>query len=124
MESTLTLMGLGMPTLQAIKVGQAVVPLTGVGTAQAGGTAISDLADVVLATTAASQTAFVLPAASAPGHECTVYNLTSTTALVFPDVGGTIDAGTVNASVNVLGVPGARRFIKTSSLTWISMVTA
>ena len=124
MESPLTLMGLGMPTLQAIKVGQAVVPLTGVGTAQAGGTAISDLADIVLATTAASQTAFVLPAASAPGHEVTVYVLTSTTALVFPDLGGTIDAGTVNASVNVLGAPGARRFIKTSSLTWISMVTA
>jgi hypothetical protein len=124
MESPLTLMGLGMPVLQAQRVGQAVVPLTGVGTAQAGGTAISDLADIVLGTTAASQTAFVLPAASSPGHELTFYNLTSTTALIFPDLGGTIDAGSVNASVNVTGVPAARRFIKTASLTWISMLTA
>jgi hypothetical protein len=124
MESAGTLLGLGMPALMARKVGHLVTPLTGATTAQATGTAIPDSAGLVIATSASGQTALVLPATAAIGHEVTVYALTdATTALVFPEVGGTIDAGSTNASVNVAQVK-ARRFIKTASLTWISMLTA
>ena len=122
MESSATLEGTGMPGAQAQAVGHVIASLSGAGTTQPTATAIGN-ATFVIATAASSQTAFVLPVV-APGHEVTVVNTSGTTALIFPDTLSTIDAGTpTTGSVSIL-TKVARRFIRTGTTTWISMLTA
>ena len=122
MESAATLEGTGMPGIQAQAIGHVIAALTAAGTAAGTATAIGTNT-VCLVTTAASQTGVILPLCAA-GHEVLVYNLSSTTAVVFPDTLSTIDAGTpTTGSVTVLQKV-ARRFIRTGATTWISMLTA
>ena len=124
MESAITLGGCGMPEAQASAIGHTIMTIAGIGTTQPTAAPILGIATLVSATTTTSQTAFVLPASSAPGHEVLVYCFSSTTALVFPDTGSTIDAGTATTGDVTIATKVARRFIKTSSTTWISMLTA
>jgi hypothetical protein len=123
MESAATLMGLGLPGALAQALGDTQSTIAGTGTAQTGGAAIGATVTFVSATTASSQTAFVLPAGAAPGHTVKVNNSSTTTALVYPDVGGTIDGGSPNASVSI-ATKVTRNFTKTASLTWVSQLTA
>ncbi len=74
-----------------------VTAVTAVGTTQSGGAALRSGVNVLTST--AGQTAAVLPANAAGPLYVRVTG--GTTATVFPPVGGSIDGGTVNTSVNV-----------------------
>jgi hypothetical protein len=65
----------------------------------------------------------LLPSDAAIGDEIHAYTVSSTTALVFPEVGAAIDGGSANASVNVAQAK-RRVFTKTANLTWVSALSA
>lgn len=116
--------GLGLPMELANRVGySALTSLTGVGTAQVGGTAIPNFTNNVSTVTAGGATAFVLPALAELEVPYFVYNPSATTALVFPHVGGSINAAATNASVNIATLL-ARVFIRKSANVWISFLAA
>jgi hypothetical protein len=112
------LMGLGLAPALANLMGDQVSTVAGVGTAQAGAAALGT--SITLLTTAASQTAFVLPAAAQLLNGYLVSNTSATTALIFPPTGGAIDQGSANASVSV-AQNKTRILIRTSANVWISL---
>ncbi len=114
-----TLLGAGLSAQLARLLGVLIGTLAGTGTTQGAAQAIDDLT-CVLATTAASQTAFVMKAGKPIGHRVEFYCTTATTALVFPESGATIDGGSANASVSVAQNKG-RIFRKIAALTWVSV---
>jgi hypothetical protein len=73
--------------------------ITAASTAQATGTALSGFQNVV--TTAAGETAVVLPATHAVGSPIVVRVTSATAGLLFPPVGGAINGGSTNASFSV-----------------------
>lgn len=118
------LMGVGMDSEQALRLGtSALTTIAGVGTAQVGGAAIPKLVNNVLATTSGGQTALVLPVTAEIGAPYYVTNSTATAAIVFPPVGGAINAAGANASVSI-ATDLARVFIRLTSTRWISFLTA
>jgi len=124
MSLSTDLMGVGMPSEQAIRLGtSALTTIAGVGTAQSGGAAIPVLVNNVLATTAGGATAFVLPSTAEIDVPYSVVNSSATTALVYPPTSGTINAAAADASVSIAQNLG-RIFIRKSSTRWISFLTA
>lgn len=124
MALAVDLMGVGLPQEQATRLGtSALTTIAGVGTAQSGAAAIPESVNNVLATTAGGATAFVLPSTAAIDDAYSVVNSSSTTALVFPPSGGSINAASADASVTVAQNLG-RIFIRKSSTRWISFLTA
>lgn len=124
MSLAVDLMGLGMPQQQAVRLGEsALTTIAGVGTAQSGAAAVPAGTNDVLATTSGGQTAFVLPSLAPLGFPYTVTNSSSTAALVFPPVGGAINAASTDASVSI-AQNLARVFIRKSTTRWISFLTA
>ena len=117
MAATAKLIGLGMPPALAKQVGTTVQTLAGVGTAQTGAKAIT--VNYALLTTSGGATAFVLSDTWAIGDSVTVCNTSSTAALIYPNSGSAIDAGSTDASVSV-AQNESRAFTKTSSTTWRS----
>lgn len=118
------LMGLGIPHGPANRLGcSALTSLTGVGTAQVGGTAIPEGTTNVSTVTAGGATAFVLPASAELEVPYFVYNPSATTALVFPPSGGAINAAGANASVGI-AVNLSRIFIRKSTNVWQSYLAA
>lgn len=115
------LAGIGLAPEQALRLGYTPSTLAGVGTAQSGGAAIST--NYITATTDTGQTALVLPSSAELQVPYIVRNSSSTTALVFPPVGGYINAASQNASVSV-AQNLARMFIRVSTDRWISFLTA
>jgi len=113
-------MGVGMPAEQANRVGTDVSSKTGATTALATATPITR--NYTILTTSGGQTAFVLPA-SAIGATFEVFNTSSTTALLFPQSGETIDNGSSSASVNV-AQNKSRRFTKITATGWASLLGA
>lgn len=93
------LVGVGMPPGQAQLVGNTVYSVTGVGTAQTGATPL--VGNVNILTTAGGATAFVLSTVWAIGDQVTVSNPASTTALIYPPVGGNFNGGSTDASISV-----------------------
>lgn len=99
MTLAVDLIGLGVPPAVAAAEGYNVATLAGVGTAQSGGATIG--ATMTRVTTAASQTAIVLPANMPQGSPYFVFNTTATAALLFPPSGCAIDGGSTDASVAI-----------------------
>jgi len=94
------LMGVGFSAVQAVGMG-GVTQTTVAGATTAQATAASmGTADVVLGTTAASQTAFLCPDMNV-GESILFVNTSSTTALLFPVTGAAINGGSANASINI-----------------------
>lgn len=114
------LIAIGVPPMQAERLGVAIATVAGVGTAQASAAPITQL--VTLGTTAAGQTAFRLPDGEL-GLSYIFYNSSATAALVFPPSGQSINEGAANASVSTAqGL--ARRFMRVSATKWISLLGA
>lgn len=85
------LMGVGFAPIAALALGGSnVQTIAGVGTAQSGAASMGT-ADVILGTTSAGQTAFLLPD-MAVGETIVFYNTSSTAALLFPPTGAQINA--------------------------------
>lgn len=92
-------MALGLPYATAGAVGETLgLAQAGVGTSSVGATVLSGTVNSV--TTTGGATAFRL-GSHQPGRSVEVYNTSSTTALIFPPTGGTINGGSVDASVNL-----------------------
>lgn len=122
MALAVDLMGVGLPQEQATRLGLAdVTTLAGVGTAQSGGAAIRTTNTKL--TTSSGQTAAVLPSDAELFLPYLVRNSTSTTGLVYPPSGATINAASADASVSI-AQNLARIFIRVGALTWISFLTA
>ncbi len=92
------------------------------GTTQGAGTAISPQVNSVLLTTSGGATAAVLPSAElmVPYY---VTNSSATTALVFPPVGGLINAQAVNTSY-AIATDQSAYFIRLTTTRWIAFSTA
>jgi hypothetical protein len=120
---TTSLMGSGMSSQLATQLGEIIVSATGVGTVQGGSSPIARGGQVVLFTTAASNTAITLDSAIAVGDVVEVYTITATTALLYPPTGGTIDQGSANASVSIAQNKG-RRVRRVSPTAFVSLLSA
>lgn len=94
------LMGTGLPAIGALAInGSNVNTVAGIGTAQTGAASMGT-ADVILGTTTAGQTAFLLPDMNV-GEEIKFINTSSTAALLFPVSSASINGGSANASFSV-----------------------
>jgi hypothetical protein len=92
----------------------------GVGTTQAGATAIS--ADInVIVTSSAGNTAFILPNDAITSDSLDIMTASGITAsaLIYPPVGGTINGGGTNASITMAAGTSAT-FWCTANLTWLT----
>lgn len=118
-----SLMGLGMPGPLAAIVGDAIVSVTGVGTAQGGSSPTIRGGQVVLFTTAASNTAATIDSGMAVGDVVEVSTITATTGLIFPPTGCTIDQGSANASVSI-AQNKTRRIRRVSPTAFTSILSA
>ena len=118
-----SLMGVGFAAVPASLLGDTVVSKTGAGTAQGGSSPTIYNSEVVLLTTASSQTAATLSSDIPVGGGAEVYTITATTGLVFPPSGCTIDQGSSNASVSIAQNKG-RRFRRVSATAFVSILSA
>lgn len=124
MALAVDLMGVGLPQEQATRLGFTdPTTLVGVGTAQSGGKAIPGSVTNVLTTTDTGQTAFVLPSTAELFVPIFVRNPSATTALIFPQTSGYINAASQNASVSI-ATTLARVFYRVSTDRWISFLAA
>lgn len=121
MSTVLDLMQLGMPGPLANRLGN--TPLTQAGATTANTTATAIQGHVTNATTASSQTAFILPAGASLGAPFYFFNSSSTTALVFPPVGGNFNGGSTDASFSVVQNKAAF-FLRLSATNWCVNLTA
>lgn len=122
MSLAVDLMGVGVPQEQAARLGfSQLTTVAGVGTSQIGAAPVR--VNNVLATTAGGQTAFILPADAELEVPYLITNSTATTALVFPHVGGAINAASTDASVGIAQNLG-RMFIRKTATRWASFLTA
>lgn len=126
MALTKNLMGLGLPGALANVLGETINSVTGVGTSQSSGPTLAP-ASLNILTTASSQTACTLPSpaqGSAVDDSVVVYTNTSTTGLVFPDTGSTIDNGTATTGSVSIAQNRGRAFKRVSPTAWISFYGA
>lgn len=120
-SSPTTLMGVGIPDKAANALGNTLATIAGVGTSQ---TAAANLTvNTVLLTTAGGATAFKFPTTWQVGDEVTAFNTSATTALIFPQSGGSIDGGSTDASVTI-AQNQSRTFIKASATSWRSTASS
>lgn len=116
------LMASGLPSLAALNIGGRVDSgLTAAGTTQADAT-ISP-GDIVWFTTVATGTGFRLRADAEPGDEIKVYNGGANALLVYPQVGGTINALATNASFS-LAAGKMAIFTNGTGLAWAGNLSA
>jgi predicted ATP-grasp superfamily ATP-dependent carboligase len=97
--------------------------ITTAGTTQATAVQLND--DVnVLAVVAAGATGAVLPKPDGVGASCIVLNIDSAdTALIYPAVGGKINALAANASLS-LAAGKSVLFVSVNATDWVSFLTA
>lgn len=111
------MMGLGLPAALALLIGESIpASVAGAGTAQATATPLTGTINQV--TTAAGQTAVVLPSTQPLGTAVNVYVSTATAGLVFPPVGCNINELAANASFSVAQGRTAS-FVRVSATKWI-----
>lgn len=120
-SSPTTLMGVGIPDKAANALGNTIATIAGVGTAQTGAANLT--VNTVLLTTAGGATAFKFPTTWQVGDEVSTYNTSATTALIYPQSGGSIDGGSTDASVSV-AQNASRTFTKVSATSWRSTASA
>ncbi len=94
-----TLMGVGVPDKVAVKLGNTIRTIAGVGTSQALGALIT--VNSALLTTAGGATAFTLPTTWEVGEDVSVFNTSATAALLYPQVGGAFNGGSTDASISI-----------------------
>lgn len=120
---TIDLIGAKMPPAHADRLGVVILlAVAGVGTAQGGSSPVLTNT-VTTVTTASGQTAFTLDPLCSIGNVREVYNTSATTALIFPETGGTINGGSANASVSLAQNKGIV-FRKIANLTWVAIASA
>lgn len=96
--------------------------VTTVGTAQVGAAALTGAVNVL--TTAAGQTAGVLPANASFGSPILVRVNTATAALIFPPTGGSINGGAANASFSVAQNKPTAFFCLPNGIDYIAVLSA
>lgn len=117
------IMGAGVPPLVATQInGVAVDNLTAAGSTQA--TAVVLPGDVNVFTTVAASTGCILPANPSPGDELIITNLGANALLVYPQVGGAIQNGSVNAGFSVAANKTAKFVARSGSVNWVSLLSA
>ena len=116
------LVGSGMPPQQAMHCGLIVASVNGTGTAQSGATVLAGSNFYVL-NTAGGATAYVLEANKIIGTYIYVTTLTSTTALLYPELGAQIQGGGANSAFSVAQNKTAM-LVKVAALTWVAILTA
>ena len=105
------------------QVGGAIITgLTATGTNQATALQLANRSGLNEITTVASSTGVVLPAPKYLGMTITVANQGAHPLAVYPQLGGTIDNGTVNASVS-LGTGKAAAYEASSLTNWYTTST-
>lgn len=114
--------GFAFGTFTNPPLGTSADAVTGVGTAQVGGAALTGAINVV--TTASGQTATVLPAAYPVGSPILVRVNTATAGLVFPPVGGSINGGSANASFSVAQNKPTVFYAMPNGLDYIAVLSA
>jgi hypothetical protein len=116
-----------MGTELSCQLGNKAATLTGVGTTQSGAAVLT----MVSADTGANawnlqpnsgNTAYVMDAGAPVGYTFMAFNPQSTTALIYPESGGTIQGGSANASYSI-GQNITALFWKLSALTWVAIKT-
>lgn len=121
MPLTTSLVGLGMPVELASLIGNTPATIAGVGTSQAGAaTLTSSMAQL---TTGSGQTAFVFRGTSSITRLFFLFNTSATTALIYPQVGGTIQGQSQDAAFSIAQNKGAI-FWHFSSLIWVPVLSA
>lgn len=93
------LMGLGMPGPLATLLGNVPTSVTGIGTSQAGGALLQSMTSCV---TAGGATAYTISANTSLSRLFFVFNGSSTTALIYPPVGGAIGGGATDAAFSLV----------------------
>jgi hypothetical protein len=130
MSSTADLMGLGMSGPLANLEGLTKTTLAGVGTSNVGAAKIAS--NFVILTIVTGQTAVILPATgtvtpgSSPGDFFIITNPAAgaDSALIFPEAGGTINAGTATTGSLTLAQNKTVMLIRTAPLKWVGILTA
>jgi hypothetical protein len=117
------LMGGGIPAITASVIsGDIQDSVTATGSTQA--TAANIFGDIVVITTAAASTGVIIGGASfQAGDGCIVHNLGANAVLVYPPLGGQINALAVNAGFSVAAGKQALIWARTGT-TFIAGVTA
>lgn len=123
MSLATTLMAVGIPAEQANRLGyEDRVPLDGNGTTQGAATEILSTQTNVAMGTSAGDTALRLPAEAELFQPYFLLCTTPDTALIFPPVGDTIDAGAVDAPVSA-PLDTARIIWRVEEGRWVSVST-
>lgn len=98
MATTADLMGLGMPGPLAAIIGNTPTAVTGIGTSQASGAVLRSMTSCV---TSGGATAYTISANASISRLFFVFNGSSTTALIYPPVGGAIGGGATDAAFSL-----------------------
>lgn len=98
MATQTDLMGVGFAAAQATLLGNVPTSVTGVGTSQATGATLRSMTSCV---TAGGATAYTISAATTLSRLYFVFNGSSTTALIYPPVGGAIGGGATDAAFSL-----------------------
>lgn len=121
MSLAVSLMAVGMPTEQAVRIGyENSVPLDGNGTIQATATPIIATNNNVALGTIVGQTAFILPADAELFQEYFVLNTTADAALIYPPIGDTINDEALNAAV-AIPLDTAMIFMRVEDGRWVTL---
>lgn len=115
------LMGVGMPAALATLLGNTPGTLAGAGTSQTGATQITS--SMAQLTTSSGQTAFVFRSTATITRLFFLYNSSSTTALIYPQSGGTIVGLSQDAAFS-LAQNKCVIFWHWNSTTWVANLTA
>lgn len=118
MASVQTLMGSGIPGAAAIAIGVGTIELTKTATgtsSQANSYAIA--ADTTEFTSVAANSGARLPSTSEVGSVITIYNASGTAMFVYPETGGVINNGSVNAAITIAAGKGGQ-FTRIGWLRW------
>lgn len=115
------LMGTGVPAATATLLGNIPSTIAGVGTTQSGAAQITS--SMAALTTASSQTAFVFRSTATITRLFFIYNSSATTALIYPQSGGTIVGLSQDAAFSLAQNKSAL-FWHFSSLVWVPLLTA
>jgi hypothetical protein len=119
-----SMMGAGLAPLTAGAVaGSLIDTMTATGSTQA--TALQ-LSDNNIVTTAAAGTGVILPfqANTTPGDSVTVTNLGANALLVYPVVGGAVQAGATNAGFSIPTLKSALFIARNGGLNWAAILSA
>lgn len=121
MALTTDLVGLGMASELASRLGNTPATIAGVGTAQTGAAQLtSSMANL---TTTGGATAFVFRSTTSLTRLFFLCNTSATTALIYPPSGGTIQGGAQDAAFSLAQNKSAIIW-RFSTTLWIPLLTA